>query len=159
MIFHASIPADEPERVARVMAEPWRGEYFPFLFSGFFIVLASDQRGTEVEIAPRRLELVPAATQVSLLPNPAPSPYNAVHLNIAIRVSPEEALAIGAHEGWTTRVCDRGGSFKVIEFWLENKFMLELMTEPELERYRKTLAPEYIRNLPQLPAPPSWNTP
>jgi hypothetical protein len=154
MIFHASIPADEPERVARVMAELWRGEYFPFLLPDFFIVLAADERGTEVEIAPRRLELIPAASQASLRSNPSPSPYSATHLNIATRVSPDETLAIAAREGWTARVCDRGGAFKVIEFWLENRFMLELMTEPELERYRIAITADVIRNLPQLPMPP-----
>jgi hypothetical protein len=35
------------------------------------------------------------------------------------------------------RVCDRGGAFNVIEFWLENKFLIELMTAHEAERYRK----------------------
>ena len=27
MIIHASIPADDPERVARIIAELWRGTY------------------------------------------------------------------------------------------------------------------------------------
>ena len=83
MIYHASIPADEPERVARVMAELWRGEYFPFLDPGTFIVLTGDERGTEVEIIQRRFEMLPAETQVTVQVNPSPSPYCSVHLNIA----------------------------------------------------------------------------
>jgi hypothetical protein len=31
MIIHASIPADDPERVARIIAELWRGTYAPFI--------------------------------------------------------------------------------------------------------------------------------
>jgi hypothetical protein len=30
MIFHASVPADDPERVARALAEVLRGEHMPF---------------------------------------------------------------------------------------------------------------------------------
>ncbi len=58
-----------------------------------------------------------------------------MHLNVATPLSADEALAIAEREGWTARVCDRGGKFNVIEFWLENKFMLELMTTDEFKRY------------------------
>jgi hypothetical protein len=68
--------------------------------------------------------------------NASPSPHTGVHLNIATPLSVDEALAIAEREGWTARVCDRGGVVNVIEFWLENKFMLELMTEAESKRYR-----------------------
>ncbi len=52
MIIHASIPADDPERVARVIAELWRGESFPF-FAGTFIAMAGDDRGSQIEVAKR----------------------------------------------------------------------------------------------------------
>ena len=57
----------------------------------------------------------------------------------------DEVLAIAKREGWTARVCDRGGIFKVIEFFLENKFMLELMTKEELQRYQSFMKPENLR--------------
>ncbi len=60
MIIHASIPADDPERVARVIAEVWRGEHFPFLFPQTFIVMAGDDRGNMIEVAPRGKEICPA---------------------------------------------------------------------------------------------------
>jgi hypothetical protein len=136
MIFHASIPADDPERVARVIAELWRGEYLPFIFPQTFIVFANDDRASEVEIGPRGHVLIPANGQVGSQFNASSSPYSEVHLNIATPLSLEDALAIAEREGWAARLCDRGGDFTVIEFWLENKFMLELMTELELKRYR-----------------------
>ncbi len=67
-----------------------------------------------------------------------------MHLNIATP-SVDEALAIAKREGWTARVCDRGVVYKVIEFWLENKFMLELMTEAELKRYQGFMTPANVR--------------
>ena len=135
MIIHASIPADDPERVARVIAELWRGSYAPFpVVPGVFVARADDDRGSQIEVGPRGREGVPGPDQVDLRDNDAPSPYSEVHLNIASQLSESEILAIGAREGWTSRVCDRGGLFKLVELWLENKFMLEVMNDHEIGR-------------------------
>ena len=69
----------------------------------------------------------------------SPTPHSEVHLNIAT------PLAIAKREGWTARLCDRGGIFNVIEFWLENKLMLELTTEAESKRYRGFMTPANAR--------------
>jgi hypothetical protein len=37
--------------------------------------------------------------------------------------------------GFRTIVCERAGIFGVIELWIENQFMIELITEPEMKRY------------------------
>ena len=56
----------------------------------------------------------------------------------------------------TARLCDRGGAFKIIEFFLENKFMLEVMAEGELQRYRSFMNPEYVRAMMgKRPPPPA----
>jgi hypothetical protein len=144
VIIHASIPADDPERVARVIAELWRGESFPF-FAGTFIAMAGDDRGSQIEVAKRGKEIVPAETEMAFQVNNSPSAHTEVHLNVQTPLSVDEALAIAKREGWTARVCDRGGSFKVVEFWLENKFMLELMTEAETKRYRSIMIPGKFR--------------
>jgi hypothetical protein len=137
MIIHASVPADEPERVARVIAELWRGSYqrFPFA-AGVFTARAGDERGSQVEVGPRGREAVPGERQLDFRDNPAPSPYSEVHLNIYSPLSEAEILAIAEREGWTALACDRGGAFKLIEFWLENKFMLEIMNDHEWGRYK-----------------------
>jgi hypothetical protein len=60
MITHASVPADEPERVARVIAELWHGNYFPFpVLPGVFTARANDERGTQVEVGPRGTRATP----------------------------------------------------------------------------------------------------
>ena len=155
MIIHASVPADDTARVARVIGELWRCKYFPFLFPGHFLVVAGDERGTQIEVGPRGKQIVPGDTMMSFQSNPSPSPYSEVHLNIATPLTVEEVLTIAKREGWTARVCDRGGVFKVIEFFLENKFMLELMTDHELKRYQIFMKPENMRmigkNMPPSP--------
>jgi hypothetical protein len=154
MIIHASVPADDTAQVARVIAELWRCEYFPFIFPQHFIVIAGDDRGTQIEVGPRGKQIVPAEAMMSFQPSPSPSPYSEVHLNIATPLSADEVLAVAKREGWTARVCDRGGVFKVIEFFLENKFMLEVMTDHELERYRSFMRPENVRAMMSKRPPP-----
>ena len=140
MIIHASIPADDPERVARVIAELWRGSCTPFPpVPGVFVARADDDRGTQVEVGPRGRVGAPGPGDVERRDAPA-SDYSEVHLNIASPLSDDEVLAIGAREGWTARRCDRGGLFALIELWLENKFMIEVMNDAEWARYRTLYA-------------------
>ena len=49
MLFHASIPARDPERVATVLAEVWRGRVIPFTAApGTFVVTAGE--GPEIHM-------------------------------------------------------------------------------------------------------------
>ena len=148
MIYHASIPADDPERVARIIAELWRGTYHPFIAPGTFTVLANDEWGTALEIGPRGIALIPAVGEVGFQRNPDASPYNAVHINMGTVLSYESVLSIAAREGWTAQICDRGGLFKLVEFWLENRFMVELMSAAEFMRYQSIMNSTFWSNLP-----------
>ncbi len=60
------------------------------------------------------------------------------HLLLSVPLEPEEIERIGAREGWRTKTFGRGmqGSkpfFHVIEFWLENRLMIEVVS-PEMAR-------------------------
>jgi hypothetical protein len=141
MMIHASIPADEPERVARVIAELWRGRSAALPFApGAYAAIAGDDRGTTIEVGPRGLDFVPGKEHVESRPDPSPAFNGGVHLNIASPLTEAEIMAIAKREGWIALACDRGGVFKLIEFWLENKFMLEVMNDHEWERYKKIWA-------------------
>jgi hypothetical protein len=146
LLFHASVPADDPERVARVIAEVWRGESMAFPpVPGTFIAFAGDDRGSEIEVGPRGREGYPADGEVGMKANPTPSPYSEAHLLLGTPRSETEVLAIAEREGWIARACDRGGMFRLIEFWLENKFMLEFLTPEEQKRYREGMTAEKFR--------------
>ncbi|MCP5432812.1 MAG: hypothetical protein H6923_06030 [Alphaproteobacteria bacterium] len=147
MLFHASIPADRPEHVAKVVAELWRGDYSAFPpFPGSFIAFAGDARGSEIEVVPRGQRLVPDGAEVGWR-NEAPSPASEVHLAVASPLTAGEILALARREGWTARVCDRGGVFHVVEFWIENKFLLEVLTEEFQAEYLAFMDPARFRAL------------
>ena len=160
MINHISIAANEPERVANVLAEIWDGLVYPFPPApGSFFVLANDGRGTAVEVIPSGTVLVPgegmpdendleAATeeyegkfvQSELRPR-----YVATHLNINTKKSIGEIREIANREGWRVLVCNRGeGLFQLVELWIEETFMLEVMTPEQTARYIEITDPEFM---------------
>ncbi len=131
MILHASIPAEDPERVARVVAELWRGEARPFPPTpGGWMAFAYDGAGTMIEAIPRRTAYAPGPTEQTYAEIADPPPGYASHLLIASPLPPEEILAIGRREGWPAVACRRGGpgpmGFDLVELWIEGSYMLEV---------------------------------
>src|SRR5262252_2593375 len=145
MIHHVSIPAREPERVARVLGELFGGYVGPFIgpIPGSWVVYADDGHGTGFEIYPERTTLVPGRGDemgdVELRDAP---PAFAFHALVSVKVDRATIERIGAREGWRTKHFWRGPSpeirlFELYEFWIENRIMLELATAE--------MVPDYVR--------------
>src|SRR3954468_14546288 len=103
MIFHASIPADEPLQVAEVLAEIFGGEALPFPpWPGAFVAMAGDARNTTIEVYPRGAVMIPGGGEEMVEPgaDPDPSRYGCFHLAIATTLQVDEVMAIGRREGW-----------------------------------------------------------
>lgn len=132
MIFHLSIEADEPARAAAVLAEIWRGEVhaFPPIGTGSLIVFAGDMRNSAIEIYARGTELHPVDGDADAegRVNPAAGRMTATHVAIGTTLRADEVLAIAEREGWIAKYRKRGQAFGVIEFWLENATMIEVLT-------------------------------
>jgi hypothetical protein len=174
MINHISIAVNEPERVANVLAELWDGMVFPFPPApGSFFVIANDGKGTAVEITPAGTVLVPgeglpgddltAPTEefeAKFVRSEMVPRYVATHLNITSKKNIDDVKAIGEREGWRVLVCNRaGGLFQLVELWVENTFMLEVMTEEQTARYVEITSPEFIAQaMSGVPTAPSADT-
>lgn len=149
MIFHLSIAARDPRHVASVIAELWGGEAFPFppVAQDSWVAMAGDERGTTMEVYPAGAELRPAegdADAVAAM-NPSPARHVATHAAIASPLSAEAVQAIAAREGWLSKYRKRGGVFGVIEFWLENAVMLEVLTPEMQQEYTGFMSPDAWR--------------
>lgn len=148
MIFHASIAADEPQRVASVIAELWGGEAMPFPpYPESFIAISGAPGGAEVEVCPRWLEQKPGEVEVEPARNDQASSFSPVHLAVSTKLSEAQVMAIGEREGWLARRCNRGGVFDVIELWLENKFMVEVLTDEMQQQYLAFMTPAGFRRV------------
>lgn len=136
MLFHVSIEADRPRHVATVLAEIFGGKALPFppVAIGSWMAFAGDDRSTLVEVYPRGTELheVPGNRDAVGIPV-KPRHHSATHIAIATPLEIEQILAIGRREGWPAKVCNRGGKFRVIELWIENCQLVEVLTA-EMQR-------------------------
>jgi hypothetical protein len=147
MIHHFSITARNPAHVAAVMAEVLGGHSFPFsVFPGSHIAIADDPSGTAVEVYPLGTELVPGgrADAVHAVTNPQPDIFSGTHAAISVSLSEEEIIAIARREEWRAVTCERR-DFQVIEFWIENRFLIELLTPAMAEDYRRAMTAERLR--------------
>jgi len=135
MIHHISIDAKNPQRVANVLAEILGGRNVPAppnFTPGSRFVLAGDKHGTMVEVLPLGTEIQPDEPEAGFHQQPIPSDsYIPNHAYISVEASVDELLQIGAREGWLARQCDRG-LFQLVEFWVENRQMIEF-APPEMK--------------------------
>ena len=141
MIFHISIPAREPDEVAAALASLTGGRDFPFHpIAGARIVLLGDADGAAIEVYPETVELAPGRTMVETRSAEARDRYP-MHAALATPHGQEKVLAMARERGWTARLCDRG-PFELIEVWVENRFLVELLTPDMQADYRASMTQE-----------------
>lgn len=142
MLFHASIPADDPALAAGVLANLTRGRSFPFpSVPGGFVVFCGEGGGHLLEVYPSGAALKPTRTG-AVTEAVEPAELNEVHLALGVPLSRAEVEAVLTRAGWSGRVCDRGGVFQVIELWIDNRFLIELLTPEMQAAYTAAMTPE-----------------
>jgi hypothetical protein len=150
MIHHVSIAASEPKRVAAVLAELMGGRSYPFPggFRDSWMAVEGDGHGTAIEVYPDGLQLRPDGNDaVRAEETPPAAGYGPFHVLLSVAADQATIERIGQREGWTTRLCARGAPgqkplFHVIEFWLENRLMLELAPRDMIGDYERVLTLE-----------------
>jgi hypothetical protein len=148
MLFHASMPARNPENVARVIAELWGGFHAPFpAFPDSWMAIAGDDRGSIIETYPSDHVIRPGDAQGACVAGmSAAAQYSAFHIAVASTLTPDEVFAIAEREGWRAVRCTRGDNFfDVIEFWIEDTTMIEVLTDEMQKQYLAFATPANFR--------------
>jgi hypothetical protein len=157
MLFHVSIDAGNPQHVASVIAELWGGEALPFppVYPGSWAAFAGDDRGTMIEVYPAGVELSPGTGDADAFGalNPGAPRRTATHVAVATPLSVDAVMAIAAREGWTAKYRKRGDVFGVIEFWIENAMMIEVLTPDMQAEYLGAITIENWRSMLAAQAP------
>src|SRR5271156_6334250 len=142
MIHHVSIPAREPQRVAEVLAELMGGKCYPFgPLEGAFMAASGDAHGTMIEVYPEHATLdIPRNDDQVVFGEQAPPRSWPFHMFLSVPLEPAEIERIGAREGWRTKLFGRGMRgekpfFHVIEFWVENRLMIEVASPAMAREY------------------------
>ena len=134
-IHHYSIPVQDTRLVADVLRQLFQGSITPFgPYQNSWIVWFGDEHGTAIELYPLGTEMFPDVGngQANFRRNESASGFTATHAAISIDRSREEILTFAINNGWRALELSRG-SFNVIEFWIENRVMIELLT-PDMAR-------------------------
>lgn len=133
MIHHISIPALDTRHVAEVLTRLFDGRLTRFgPYENSWIAWACDEHGAAIEVYPVGTEMLPpdGPGQAIFRHNPTATPYTSTHATVSVDRTIEEIQELAAAEGWRAVVLSRG-PHDVVEFWIENHVMLELMT-PEM---------------------------
>ncbi len=152
MIHHVSFAVSNPELAANVVAELWQGKAAPFPeHPGSFIALTFDSYGTAIEFVPKGTLLKPGLQPGDSVqfdnPDPDAAGYTASHVNISVPIDETQIYAIADREGWRAVRCSRQGLFDLIEFWIENEVMIELLPPALLKQYLKVVQPETLKSI------------
>lgn len=159
MIAHVSIPARDPLATALLLARLIDGEAFQFpVVERAWIAVARDGSGLAVEVYPDKLAHHPGvgAVDPAVQPQgPQALPWedqiyadgaqlrpSAFHFAMAVPRREDEIVELARQAGLRAIGCDRGGVFRVVELWLDNTILVELLPPQEVSRYRAFMNPE-----------------
>ncbi|HET8997096.1 MAG TPA: hypothetical protein VFN42_10565 [Acetobacteraceae bacterium] len=149
MIHHVSIAARQPRHVAEVLAELMDGRAYPFPggIADSFMAVSGDAHGSMIEVYPEDVVLEPGAGESQVVAGHVDAPRHVpFHLLLSVPVDRATVQRIGDREGWRTRLFGRGAPgqppvFHVIEFWIENRLMVEVATPDMVAEYTQTIQP------------------
>lgn len=150
MLHHISIAVNNPRHVATVMAEILQGQVAPFPFNlDSYVAMAGDELGTMIEFYPLGSQLVPGVHegQAGFRLVPQTIQYVSFHAALSVPISLEEIERIAGREGWRVFPCSRDGLFDVIELWIENWLMIELLTPAIAPKYLAAFNPQHLTKL------------
>ena len=142
MIHHISIEADDPMKVATVIAKLMGGkarEGFPFKHS--CAAFSGDEHGTMVECWQRGkvVALPPSGPgKFELADSAVLQQYQAFHTALSVPLEDDEIMAIAKEAGWKTAVRPNG-PFSVVEVWIENRLLLEVLSPTQAENYVRVM--------------------
>jgi hypothetical protein len=156
MIHHFSIPARDPVAVARVLAELIGGKayHFPGPLPGATMALSTDSCGTMIEIYPESAVLAPGEgeEQVAFGRSETGPSHIAFHALLSVPHDRGTVERIGRAAGWRTRFFGRAAPgqppvFHVIELWVENRIMLEVVPADMIGVYESHMQVERMNAL------------
>jgi len=146
MIHHLSIAARDPKHSAEVLAEIMGGKAVPFPPNpGSFFALQLDDHGSGIEVYPAGTELQPAGEEGgSFVRKPREGRgFGATHFALSVAADADKVKEIAERAGWHCVTCSRG-PFHVIEVWVENDTMVEVLPPNFAAEYLAWTRPDTV---------------
>lgn len=143
-IHHVTVPAHDPERVARVLAEILGARVIPLPHpQGTRLVYAGDPDGTAIEVWPAGARAKPGDPDLRStdLPLPEDWPHHAYISSDACDA--DRILAVFAREGWPAekvRNGPPGAGFSLVRGAIENHAAIEIVGADMRAEYEQFFA-------------------
>jgi hypothetical protein len=144
VIAHVSLPALDCRTVAAVLAKIMDGIAVPFPPGGPEAWNCWSKRGD--------FQIVVTPVGQVMLEGPGGHIWGArlvgeerayeSHFAIAVERPAEEVIELARAGGWHTQLCNRGGFFDVVEVWVENAYLVEVLGPAQLADYRRSMTVE-----------------
>jgi hypothetical protein len=143
MIAHCSIPSDNPQKAAQVLAEIMQGEAtrFPPGGPGAWTAWSGDS-SISIEIVERG-STIRLTDETGWAPDRGAQQrrYSECHAAICVNRPESEIIAIAQKAGWTARHCERGGGyFNLAEVWVDDAFMLEFLDPAQTALFKERVS-------------------
>jgi hypothetical protein len=159
MLAHISFPAKNSHDTAKFFAAIIDGQAFDFpVVEGAAIAVAKDGSGTAIEVYPQPMMHHPGEGKVDpnyIANSPQTMPWetqiyaeanyggpSTFHLALTTQLNESEVIALAEAHGWRYLACERAGVFGVIEVWVDNTYLVEVLTTEQAARYKAFMTVE-----------------
>lgn len=138
MIQHVSVTADDPKKTATTIAALLGGTALPLgPTEGTWTAVARDPIGNMVEVMPRGTEFHRERDRVEMRPG-VPARHSGFHVMFDSPLSEEEIMQV-AEERDAVAFRSKHGPFELLEFWIDDCLLLEVLPPTLSRSYRKFL--------------------
>lgn len=129
-IHHFTVPALDPERVARCLAEALGARVVPLPHpTGTLLVYAGDEDGSAIEVWPASLRGDVGAHHLESRDLPLPEAWPHHAYVTSPRCDVDQVLSIFEREGWRAEKVQNGppqAGFSLVRGWIENHTGIEI---------------------------------
>jgi hypothetical protein len=146
MILHVSVTADRPEATARTLATLLGGQAIPLgPAKGSWTAVGPDPIGNVIEVMARGTELHRSEGAVQTVPG-APARHSGFHVLMESVMSESEIIEVAAASGATAHRSSRGVFGDLIEFWIDDCLLIEVLPCEWARTYRRLLGSDEVRD-------------
>ena len=143
MIAHVSMPARDCAHVAKVLAEMLGGGALRFPPGGPDAYNCwSRNNDFQIVVTPRGSVMVEGPDEQEWVSRPARTEDDGAcesHFAMAVERPASEIVGMARAAGWHARVCNRGGLFDLVEVWVENSYLVEVLDPLQMAAYRTAM--------------------
>jgi hypothetical protein len=138
LCFSRRLPSTHPQSAATTVARILGREAMPFPVVPGAWIAWSYEGVTELEVVPRGLGYTRAAAgkEPEAAHTLADAAASGWHVAIGTTVSAAEVVRLAHAAGWPAQICDRAGFFELVEIWIDDACLVEVLDAPMLRQYR-----------------------